>query len=141
MYSLLKTSHSHFAWLALLGIAIAAIVALFSFLSKKNSAQLKTFALVGLIMGHLQLLIGLILYFVSPLGISNMSGATMKDSIARLFAVEHPLINIIALALITIGYSKSKKQLGTLAASKTIMIFYGLGLILILSRLPWHIWP
>ena len=140
MYSVLKSSHSFFAWLVLIGLFIAVIFAAVSFMNKKASAQLKTYALVGLIMAHIQLLIGLILYFVSPWGLENMSGGTMKDSAARLLAVEHPLINIIAVVLITIGYSKSKKQLGSTAASKTIMIFYGLGLILILSRIPWHLW-
>jgi hypothetical protein len=127
--------------LALLAIGIAAIVALMSYMGKKGSPQLKTFALIGLIMAHLQLLMGLILYFVSPNGMSNLSGATMKDSFGRLLALEHPLMNIIALVLITIGYSKSKKLIGTLAASKTIMIYYGLGLILILIRIPWQVWP
>lgn len=141
MYSILKASHSHFAWLALLAIGIAAIVALMAYMGKKGSSQLKTFALIGLIMAHLQLLMGLILYFVSPNGMSNLSGATMKDSFGRLLALEHPLMNIIALVLITIGYSKSKKLIGTLAASKTIMIYYGLGLILILIRIPWQVWP
>jgi uncharacterized membrane protein len=140
MYSVLKTSHSHFAWLALLGITVAVIFAAMSYFSKKQSAQLKMFALIGLIVAHIQLLIGLILYFVSPYGISNMSGATMKDSVARLLAVEHPLINIVALVLITIGYSKAKKQIGTLSQSKTVMIYYGIGLVLILSRIPWHQW-
>ena len=141
MYSVLKASHSHFAWLVLLGIAVAAIVAAMAFFSKRQSTQLKTFALVGLILSHLQLLMGIILYFVSPYGLNNLSGDSMKDSFARLLAVEHPMINLIALALITIGYSKSKKQAGTLAASRTVMIYYGLGLLLILSRIPWHNWP
>ncbi len=140
MYSVLKASHSHFAWLVLLGIAVAVIVAAIAFFSKKQSVQLKTFALVGLILSHLQLLMGIVLYFVSPYGLNNLSGDSMKDSFARMLAVEHPLTNLIALALITIGYSKSKKQAGTLAASKTVMIYYGLGLLLILSRIPWHNW-
>lgn len=140
MYLVLKSIHSYFAWLALLGIAAVFIIAALSYFSKKESPQLKKYALIGMNLAHIQLLFGLILYFVSPYGLSNLSGDAMKDSVARLLAVEHPFINIIALALITIGFSKAKKQIGTLAASKTVMIYFGIGLVLILSRIPWHQW-
>lgn len=141
MYSFVKTFHSHFAWLVLIGILAAVIVAAMAVFGKKSwdKSQFKI-ALIGLILAHTQLLLGLILYFVSPLGIKNMSGATMKDSFARLLAVEHPLINIIALVLITLGYVQAKKLLGTTKAPKKVMIMYGIGLLLILSRLPYNVW-
>ncbi|MBK8670338.1 MAG: hypothetical protein IPN89_13165 [Saprospiraceae bacterium] len=85
---------------------------------------------------------GIILYFTSPLGMSNLSGETMKDSLGRLLAVEHPLVNIIGIALITIGYLKSKKQSAASGsyAARPVLIYFGLGLLLILSRIPWHLW-
>lgn len=58
----------------------------------------------------------------------------------RLLAVEHPFINIIALVLITIGWSRHKKLMESERKFKTISIFYGLGLLLILSRIPWGQW-
>jgi hypothetical protein len=54
--------------------------------------------------------------------------------------VEHPFINIVAIVLITIGWSKHKKVMGATAKFKKIAIFYGLGLLLILSRIPWGQW-
>lgn len=141
MYQILKTSHSHFAWLALAFVALAVIMAFVARMNKKSWSKSDfKFALFGLIAAHIQFLMGLILYFISPLGLDNLSGATMKDSVGRLFALEHPLMNIIAIALITIGYSKAKKLLNTDRASKTVMIYYGIGLILILSRVPWSSW-
>jgi hypothetical protein len=141
MYSIIKTSHSHFAWLVLIALLVVVGSAIFTFISKKswNASQFKL-ALLGLVLSHIQLLMGLVLYFTSPYGASNLSGETMKDSFSRLLAVEHPFTNIIAIILITIGYSKAKKTLGTTATPKTIAIFYGIGLLLILSRIPWQTW-
>jgi hypothetical protein len=64
----------------------------------------------------------------------------MSDKALRLTSLEHPLINIIAIVLITIGWSKHKKLTDSNSKFKTFAIFYGLGLLLILSRLPWSLW-
>jgi hypothetical protein len=100
-------------------------------------------SLFGLIFSHLQLLIGLILYFVSPwfgqwsdLGV----GGVMGNSEARLYLVEHPFTNIIAIVLITMGWSLHKRQSDPGKKFLRIGIFYGLGLILLLSRIPWDSW-
>ena len=95
-------------------------------------------ALFGLIGTHLQLLVGFILYFISPLGLDSFG--QMKDAALRLTSLEHPLINIIAIVLITIGWSKHKKAENSTAKFKSIAIFYGIGLLMILSRLPWKLW-
>jgi hypothetical protein len=78
------------------------------------------------------------LYFVSPLGLTSLG--QMSDKALRLTSLEHPLINIIAIALITIGWSKHKKLTSSESKFKTFTIFYGLGLLLILSRIPWSLW-
>ena len=67
-------------------------------------------------------------------------GGIMKDSVSRLYLVEHPLINIIAVVLITIGYSKHKKKLTSQSKLKMIAIFYTIALALFLSRIPWSSW-
>lgn len=64
----------------------------------------------------------------------------MKNSVLRLNAVEHPMMMIIAVILITVGYSKQKKKLVSNGKFKTIVIFYILALIVILGRLPWAQW-
>src|SRR3546814_7000817 len=66
-------------------------------------------ALLGLICAHLQLVVGLVIYFISPLGIKAASGEAMKISTSRLYFLEHPLMMLIAIILITVGYSKAKK--------------------------------
>jgi hypothetical protein len=67
-------------------------------------------------------------------------GGVMKDAISRLYLVEHPLINILAVVLITIGYSKHKKKLTSQSKLKMIAIFYTIALVLFLSRIPWAAW-
>lgn len=97
--------------------------------------------LLGLIPAHLQWVIGVILYFLSPRGASNFSAEAMGDSISRLYILEHPLTMIIAVVLITIGYSRAKRTVGTGKGFKNIAIFYGIALLLILIRIPWNEWP
>lgn len=98
--------------------------------------------LFTLIVSHIQLLIGLGWYFMSPWykALTTNGSEVMKDSATRLMAIEHPLMMIIAIALITIGWSKHKKKTEDTAKFKTFMIFYGLALVVILSRIPWANW-
>lgn len=139
MYTGLQHAHSYIAYLALILLVVAAINAIIGMTSNKefkdNDRKLSLFALI---FTHVQLLIGMILYFVSPL-VQSFSVA-MKDSTLRLYALEHPLINIIAVVLITIGWSKHKKAATNKAKFKSIGIMYAIGTILILSRIPWSTW-
>ncbi len=140
MYSILKHAHSGFAYLFLVALVISVIYAIV--LKKKPfSSGSRKIALITLICAHLQLLFGLLLYFISPLGVSNFSGEAMKDRLSRLYVMEHPLTMIIAIILITIGYSRIKKQKEDKKKYKQIIIFYGLALILALAVIPWMVWP
>ena len=139
MYNFIQKFHSGWAYLALLVLVIAVVNSLIGMSSKKEfTAKDRKIALFALIAIHLQLLIGLILYFVSPLGFASLG--QMADKVLRLTSLEHPLINIIGIALITIGWSKHKKLTTSESKFKTFSVFYGLGLLLILSRIPWSMW-
>jgi len=138
----LQHLHSYLAYLVLLGILISIILAV------AGNSQNRPFtdsdrkkALLGLIPTHLQWVIGLILYFVSPLGLSNFSGDNMGDSTARLYMLEHPLMMILGVILTTVGYAKAKRSVGDRKGFRNIYIFYGIALILFLSRIPWISWP
>lgn len=139
MYEFIQKFHSGWAYLALLLLVVAVVNSLLGLAGKKEfTAKDRKIALFGLIGTHTQLLIGLILYFVSPLGMASLG--QMADKTLRLTSLEHPLINIVAIVLITIGWSKHKKQIASESKFKTFTIFYGLGLVLILSRIPWSMW-
>lgn len=141
MYSVIKSLHSNLAIILLVVLSIAVIYILVGFTGNKTfTATSKRIALAGLIAAHLQLVLGLIIYFISPLGISNFSKESMGNSISRLYMLEHPLIMLVAIIFITIGYSKAKKAQTDKQKYKLLSIFYVLGFIFILSRIPWHVW-
>lgn len=141
MYEIIKNTHSYLATILLLVLIIASVYALIGwFRGSSFSNNSKRILLAGLIASHLQLVIGFVIYFISPLGVSNFSGEIMKNSIGRLYVLEHPLMMLIGIVLITIGYSKSKRATSDKSKFKFAGIFYTIGLILILSRIPWHVW-
>ncbi len=142
MYTGLQHLHSGLAYLLLAALAIIFIYALIGALSNREFTEKdRKIAMVGFILSHIQLLIGLILYFVSPLGFSLLrGGGAMDDPAARLTALEHPLINILAIALISIGYIRAKKLTQSKAQFRSIYMMYAIGLLLILSRIPWGLW-
>lgn len=141
---MIKTFHSYWAYLVLIVLAFAVLKAFFGFLSKKVYTQ-KMFqlALLTLIVTHIQFLIAIVLYFTSSrfslwadVGISEV----MKTSVHRLYLVEHPFVNILAIAIITIGYSKHKRKRLSNSKFKTLSISYLIAFVLILSRIPWDVW-
>ncbi|MCO5238320.1 MAG: hypothetical protein M9933_18845 [Chitinophagaceae bacterium] len=140
MYSIIRQAHSGIAYLLLAALIVSVIYALAS-RKKTFTAGGRKIALTGLIFAHLQLLLGLILYFISPLGVSNFSGEAMKDRLSRLYVMEHPLTMIIAIILITIGYSRIKKQTTDRKKYNSMIIYYGIALILALAVIPWMVWP
>ena len=139
MYEIIQKLHSGWAYLALLVLVIAVVNSFIGLFSKKEftvkDRKIALFALAGI---HTQLLIGFVVYFVSPLGLTSLG--QMKDAALRLTSLEHPLINIIGIVLITIGWSKHKRLTTSESKFKTFSIYYGLGLVLILSRIPWSMW-
>jgi hypothetical protein len=141
MYTGLKHFHSFWAYLVILLLAVALINALLGLLGNKNFTDKdRRLSLFALIAAHVQLLLGLILYFVSPLGSSNLGGDAMKNATARLYAVEHPLVMLIAIVLITVGYSRSKRLTVDKQKFRTTTLLYGLAFVLVLSRIPWSAW-
>jgi heme A synthase len=144
MYNTVKVLHSYWAYLVLLILILATINALIKFFAKKEfHAKDFRISLFTLIVMHIQLIIGVILFFVSDY-LSLISeegmGGIMKDSTLRSNIIEHPFTMILVVILITIGYSKHKKKLTSTSKFKTIAIFYTLSLLLVLAMIPWNTW-
>ena len=142
MYTGLQHTHSGLAYLALLALVLVIIWALVGALSGRDFQEKdRKIALIAFILCHIQLLVGLILYFVSPIGFSLLSGGgAMAGATARLTALEHPLINILAIVLISVGFIRAKKLESSTAKFRSIYMMYAVGLVLILSRIPWSSW-
>ena len=141
---MMKMIHSYWAYLVVVLLIVAFINAVIGVTKNKDFSEKDLrISLFALIVAHIQLLIGLGWYFMSPAYKAIKThgmGETMKDSAARLVAVEHPLMMILAIVFITIGWSKHKKKTTDKGKFKTIAIFYGIALLFVLSRIPWSQW-
>ena len=124
--------HSYWAYLVLLILIIAVINAIIGFTSKKEfKAKDLRISLFALITAHIQLILGFVAYYFSVYyeTMKNVGmGEVMKNSELRKPLIEHPLLILIAIALITIGFSKHKKKTTDAAKFKTIAIFYTIAL-------------
>jgi hypothetical protein len=144
-YTTLLLVHNWLRWAFLL----AALYAIFrSLLGKINNKPFgkeeNTAATILIALTHTILLIGLVLWFISPnvqQALSQGASVFMKDKVMRALVIEHPITNIIAVVLIQLGRIKSKKAYEDSSKHMRSLVYYGLGLILILSRIPWGTSP
>lgn len=132
-YTMLKHLHSGWRYVVLALLIITVISAFAGWFGKNNytngNRKLNLFAMISM---HIQLLIGLALYFMSPKVNLGDFGAAMKNTMSRYWTVEHALMMIIAIVLITIGHSRSKKAGSGVNKHKAVAIFYTLSLIVVL---------
>jgi len=130
------------AYIVLAFIFIVIVIALLGMIQGKPiTSSAKRLARWALIATHLQFVFGLVIYFLSPMGFSALSSAAMSDSFLRLYTIEHPLMMLLGVAVITIGHGRMKRQFDDVRKNTTLFVFYLIGLILILVRIPWAAWP
>ena len=87
------------------------------------------------ISAHLQLTIGIVLYFTSNWVQFNEN--TMANRILRFFTIEHIFGMVIAIALITIVRIKLKKVTDSTIKHKKTFIYYLIALLIIIITIPW----
>jgi hypothetical protein len=130
-YIILKSAHSGWRYLVFLLLVVAVIQALTGWLGKKgyteSNRKLNVFTLIS---AHIQFLLGLILYFLSPL-----VKLPASEAIGRYWKMEHISMMILAVILITVGNARSKKVVGDLAKHKNVALFFGLALIIIVAAI------
>lgn len=138
MYPYIRDIHAITGILVFVLLLAAFINSLLGFSGKREfTPKDRKLSLFALIFTHIQFVVGLVIWFLSPLGKSAMS--QMSDASLRLTAVEHPFVNLIAIVLITIGWSKHKRKTDSASKFKSFLIFYGVGIVLLLSRIPWNL--
>jgi hypothetical protein len=144
-YSTLLLIHSWLRWAFLLAALYAIFRSLNGKLGKKTFTKAdNTAATILVALTHTMLLLGIILWFISP-NVQNAlaQGASvfMKDKVLRAMVIEHPITNILAVVLIQLGRIKSKKAYEDAVKHNRSLFYYGIGLLLILSRIPWGTSP
>ncbi len=133
---ILNTVHNLLRWIIIPVMLFVLIRSYMGWFGKKPFAKLDN-ALGGALIGlaHTQLLIGLVLYFTSTRGYALLTTpGVMKDAVSRLYALEHPLMMIIAVVFIQLGRTFSKKATNDEKRFKTVAIYTSIALVLILSR-------
>lgn len=122
-----------------MGILIAAIVMAWRgwLQTMDYSANDEKVGLFTVIAMHIQLLTGMILFFLSPFVQFGDMKNTMGDSQLRFWTVEHTLLMLAAVVLVTLGRAGAKKVEEATAKHKKIAIFFIIALILILVSIPW----
>ncbi|WP_295672584.1 cytochrome B [uncultured Mucilaginibacter sp.] len=134
LYEIFKDLHSGFRYVVFILVLLAIIQSLMGWLGNKpyteGNRKINLFAFIS---AHTQLLIGIILFFLSPK--VQFNSETMKNATTRYFTVEHWVMMLIAIALITVGYIKAKKIETSVSKHKTIAIFYLIAFLVIIGAI------
>lgn len=140
MYTGLLHLHSLLRWIGLILLIVVVFKSLIAWQGKKGftSADNKL-SLFTMIAFHIQLVIGLGLYFISDIveAALNNPGAAMKASVLRYWFLEHQVAMILAIVLITIGRSKLKRIADPVRKHKNLTILFGIALLILLVTIPW----
>ncbi|MEH6304921.1 cytochrome B [Olivibacter sp. CPCC 100613] len=136
MYTGLKHLHSGLRYVVLLLLILAIISAISGLTGRKayteGNRKLNLFTLIS---AHIQLLVGLALYAMSSMVTFSDMGTVMKTANLRYWTVEHISMMVLAIILITVGHSKSKKAVDAAAKHKSIAVFYTIALVVILAAI------
>jgi hypothetical protein len=134
IYEIFRDIHAWFRYVLFLLVLLAIIQSLSGWLGKKayteGNRKINLFAMIS---ADMQLLFGIVLYFLSPL--VQFNSGTMKDDTLRYFTVEHWVMMLIAIALIHIGHSRSKKAITPENKHKSIAIFYIIAILVIIGAI------
>ncbi len=144
MYTTVLTLHSLLRWLVLgslllaFGRALAGWTGHRKFSSADNSIRHWTATIA-----HLQLIFGSWLYVISPVVqyfLEDYKTAVHQRQI-RFFGMEHSLMMLTAIILVTIGSMKAKRQTSDHGKFKTMVFWYGAALLIIFLSIPWPFSP
>ncbi|MCS6975077.1 MAG: cytochrome B [Cyclobacteriaceae bacterium] len=131
MYTGLLHTHSLLRYFVLLMLLVVIITALVKSAGRKPYSSLDNkLSLYLLIFTHLQLLVGVVLYFVSPA--VQFTGYTMKEKMIRYWTVEHLTLMLIAIAVITVARVSLKKISDDARKHRRTWLFNGLALVIII---------
>lgn len=134
MYTGLFHTHSLLRYFILIGLVVVIIKAVVALGNKQPYGKWDNkLGLYLFIFTHMQLLIGLILYFVSPF--VKFGPDTMSDKTTRYWTVEHIFAMLIAVVLITLARTTSKRMTADNAKHKRMLIFNGIALIIIVTTI------
>lgn len=144
MYQFLLPVHSVLRWVLILGILYCIVRGIFGARQKTDFNKTDNFFrsfTSGI--SHLQLIIGFILYFKSP--VTSYFRSHTKEALEfreiTFFGIVHITLMIIAVLLITIGASKAKRATASVQKHRQLLLWFSLAFIIILIAVPWPFSP
>ena len=141
MPAILLATHNAVRWLVILLGLIALLRALKGINGGTDYTTGARRAVAFFVMAvHLQFLLGVVLYFVSPLMRQAMQdmAATMKDPSARFFFAEHPTLMILAVVAATLTGVIARRGPDDEVKHRRAAIGVAIALGLILAGMPWQ---
>jgi len=129
-------------WMPFLWLLLILVVLVQNFLVWKSdrefTASLKRQNTITIVLTHIQVTVGLVMLIGFNMDMFSDMGTLMGDAAMRFKYVEHPTTMLLGAVLITIGNAKSKRQEAAKNKAKTVVIWFGIGLLLIALRFPWE---
>lgn len=136
-YTILKQFHSGWAYLVITAGLLFFLALSYYIVTKKSSDKnLLKISFSTTLIFHIQLVLGVVLYIMSPY--SKWNENTMSDAISRLYSVEHPLMMFAGVMLITLVNSRLKKSPEVKLSN---MVLVAASVACLLAMIPWHAWP
>lgn len=144
MYSILLSLHSLVRWFVLASLLLALYRAYCGWLSERNFSSFdNSIRHWTATVAHIQLVLGVWLYLISPVVdyfLHNFADAVHRREI-RFFGMEHSLMMLTAIVLITIGSAKAKRRPAGKEKFKTMAIWFTAALLVLLTSIPWQFSP
>ena len=129
-------------WMPFLWLLLILVVLVQNFLVWKSdrefTASLKRQNTITIVLTHIKVTVGLVMLIGFNMDMFSDMGTLMGDAAMRFKYVEHPTTMLLGAVLITIGNAKSKRQEAAKNKAKTVVIWFGIGLLLIALRFPWE---
>ncbi|MBK5107577.1 MAG: hypothetical protein JJE12_05580 [Anaerolineales bacterium] len=141
LYNFVLSVHNILRWIVLILLVVALVRAFWGWFGKKEWSS--TDRKVGMFYSvslDIQLLLGLILYFVlSPITkiAFNDFGAAIASSDLRFFVIEHALMMVLAVIFAHVGVAVAKREDESILKHRRTAIWFTLSLIVILLGMPW----
>jgi hypothetical protein len=142
MYSVLLTTHSILRWLVI-GAGLLAASRAWRALSSTSAAGTSSAGMVFTVLFDLQVLIGLLLYFLaSPITTAALHrfGSAMSNDVLRFWTIEHPFGMLAGFVLAHIARAKSRRA-RNLAERRRAAIYFSLAILVVIATIPWPFLP
>jgi len=144
MYPTLLATHSVFRWFVLASILFALYRAYRGWLTNQSFSKFdNTVRHTTATIAHIQLILGLWLYIISPIVdyfLHHFEEAVHQREV-RFFGMEHSLMMFTGIVMITIGSMKAKRKSVDKQKFKTMAIWFTIALLILLSSIPWAFSP